>query len=349
MLTDIFAFRYADRPIWTSYTQKEKRLLVQVFSIIGEQLEPYYTSDGKVSPVGKAFWKDIHDRLSVELGVKSLSPLTYSYQHVFSGKQTTVTGTWSLHTVCETWMHAAPYSGQSADSFVKERLSLIEIAFRKKEEAISEFNSQLPQKILEAKSRPRAGLMASHGDPGESMRAWNRKINDTFQASVGELNTRFRQAGCKLHYHNGFIQISEDELLLKEAEQPFWQLVADPLWKNVDIDMKEAIDLRDNGGRDPVWYAVHALESAIKIISNQKGWTHGGEKGAHNYIDNLAKKDARYIERWEAEALKAIFTELRNPFGHGAGSAQMPSLTIQQTDLAIEISISWIKSLIKRL
>ena len=75
----------------------------------------------------------------------------------------------------------------------------------------------------------------------------------------------------------------------------------------------------------------------------------GGEKGAHSYIDNLWKKTSGFVERWEAESLKSFFTQVRNPFGHGPGSAKMPSLTSQQTDLAIELCISWIKSLIKRL
>lgn len=352
LLTDIFAFRYADRPIWKIFTQKEKRLLVQTFSIIGEQLAPYY-SNGNENPTGKAFWKDIHDRLSVELGLKSLSQMSYSYPTVYAGKQTTVSGVWPIVTVCENWMYADPVGVQDVDAFIKERLSLVEIAFRKKEEVIAKSNAELPQKILEAKRREEkrrpAGGLRLPGDPVAGLQAWNQKSNENFQASVDELNTRFRQAGCKLHYHNGFIQISEDALFLSRAEQPFWVLVSDPLWKNVDYDMKEAIDRRDNGDRDPAWYAARALESTIKIISDQKGLTHGGERGAHNYIDNLAKRNAQYIEKWEADALKAIFTELRNPLGHGPGSAKMPSLTPQQTDLAIELCIAWIKSLIKRL
>jgi hypothetical protein len=68
--------------------------------------------------------------------------------------------------------------------------------------------------------------------------------------------------------------------------------VSDSPWENVDVDMKEAIDRRDNGDRDPAFYAARALESTIKIISDTKGWIHGGEKGAHNYIDNLASKRA---------------------------------------------------------
>jgi hypothetical protein len=219
---------------------------------------------------------------------------------------------------------------------------------RKKEGEIAHANKKLPEEIEKAKIRARGPGLHLPGDPEVGLRAWNKKKNDAFQAAVDELNIRFRQAGCKLHYHNGFIQISDDELILQELENPFWTLVAHPTWKNVDTDMKEAIDRRDGGERDPAWYAARALESTIKIISGEKGWSHGREQGAHNFIDNLAKKDALFIERWEADALKSIFTELRNPFGHGPGSAEMPMLTPQQIDLAIELCMSWVKSLIKR-
>jgi hypothetical protein len=87
--------------------------------------------------------------------------------------------------------------------------------------------------------------------------------------------------------------------------------------------MKEAIDLRDTGGRDPAFYAVRSLESTIKIISGEKQLTTGKEKGAHNYIDNL--RGAKLIEMWEMEALKDFFTKVRNPFGHGPGAAPMPT------------------------
>lgn len=348
MLTDIFAFRYANKQIWKEFTKREKRLLGQTFSIIGEQLAPYYDYQGMESPAGKAFWKDIHDRLAVELGLKSLWETAYSYQSVHAGKPTTISGLWPIITMCEYWVHADPVGVQDIDGLIKERLSLVEIAFRKKEEAIAFANAELPQRILNAKRRPVGGLRLP-GDPAEGLRAQNRQLNENFKRSVDELNTRFRQAGCKLHYHNGIIQFSEDALFLKEAEQPFWQLVADPIWVNVDTDMKEAIDRRDGGGRDPAFHAARALESTIKIISDLKSWTHGGERGAHNYIDNLQKGTSGLIERWEADSLKMFFTEVRNPFSHGPGSTKMPNLTPQQTDLAIEFCISWIKSLIKRL
>ena len=83
------------------------------------------------------------------------------------------------------------------------------------------------------------------------------------------------------------------------------------------------------------------------LLSDEKQLTTNKEKGAHNYIDNLM--GAKLIEVWEMEALKHFFTKVRNPFGHGPGAAPMPSLTDQQTNWAIENSMIWIKSLIRRM
>ena len=99
-------------------------------------------------------------------------------------------------------------------------------------------------------------------------------------------------------------------------------LVGDPKWKNVDTDMKEALDQRDAGVRNPAFHAARALESTIKIISDEKGWTYGGEKGAHNYIDNLGAKKNAFIDPWEADTLKSFSTKVRNPLGHGPGNEE---------------------------
>jgi hypothetical protein len=123
----------------------------------------------------------------------------------------------------------------------------------------------------------------------------NATMNVVFQSAVDELNTRFLQARCDLNYHNGFIQRSTDALSEQHIEKPFWGLLADRQWKNVDLDMKEALDQRDSGARDAAFYAARALESTIKIISDMRGLTHGGEKGAHNFIDNLASQKAGFI------------------------------------------------------
>jgi hypothetical protein len=114
--------------------------------------------------------------------------------------------------------------------------------------------------------------------------------------------------------------------------------------------MKEALDHLDHGQRDASAHAAMALESTIKIISDDKGWTTGNEKGAANYINNLVSaRNGRFIEVWEKDALNALFSELRNPHSHGAGSKPPPRLLDAQQTWAIESCMTWIKSLVRRL
>ena len=245
-----------------------------------------------------------------------------------------------------------PFDGKiSADRFIKARLSLVEIGFRQHENFVAGLNARLGENIRKAEwfdlQRGQRKGFRVPGHSADEVRAANANLNAKFQMEVNELNARFRQADCRLHYHNGFIQISEDQTVAQEIETPFWRLLAQPKWHNVDHDMKTAIDLRDTGGRDPAFYAVRSLGSHIKIISDEKQLTTGKEKGAHNYIDNLM--GGKLVEVWEMEALKHLFTKVRNPFGHGPGSAPMPSLTDHQTNWAIENSMIWVKSLIRRM
>ena len=352
MLTDIFADRYISVKMWGLVNDVDKRFLVQGFRMVSEQLYPYWV-DGKESPKAKERWISIHNKLSMELGLSELSPKYYSYQTMWNGKPHTQSGSWSMDKVCKDFVCAVYDGSVSPDRFMKERLSFIELAFREREEQINEINRNLPKQLLDAQLQDKirkAGGLKVPGNRTNAVQAFNDSLNLSFRNSVDELNERLRRSGYKLNYHNGFIQISEDLLVEDQIEKEFWTITKDPLWGNVDIDMKEAIDLRDSNGRDPAFYAARALESTIKIISDQKGWTHGREKGAHNYIENLgSKKNGVFINDWERDALKAFFTAVRNPFGHGAGSDKMPVLSSQQTDWAIETCMSWVKTLVKRM
>jgi hypothetical protein len=339
MLIDIFARRYENQRLRDSFEQRDSRLIVQSFRILAEDIYPYY-SDGKADPSGVAFWTGLHSNMSRELGVKELSPIWFSYTTKWNGHDHVQTHKHPLHTVCENWLTKAVLG--SPDEHIKERLSLIELGFRNCE---GEINAMNARPII---GGVRPGLRAI-GDPKEDARKWREAKTAAFRACVEELNARFRQAGYPLNYHNGFIQFLTDDIVQRQIETPFWALVSDPNWRNVDLDMKEALDLRDSDGRDPAFYAARALESTIKIVSDRKGWTHGSEKGAHNYIDNLASKKNGLILPWEGVSLKEFFTHVRNPFGHGAGSSEMPSLSRPQTEWAIEFAMSWIKNLIRRL
>jgi hypothetical protein len=346
MLTDIFADRYSNRVIWPAYTETEAKLLMQCYLLV-EDIVPYWDGSGKVVEGAKKSWKSIHDRLARELGLSELSPLSYGYTAM---NNQYVSGVWNFDHVCKTFM-IEPFAGGSADRFVKERLSFVELAFRLRGEELDKTNAERGAKTAAAKLQDALrSHRAGYGSNVDHLDAYYESVNAKFRASVTEFNERLRRAGAKLNYHNGFVQIASDELVEAQIEKPFWALVADPIWKNVDTDMKEAVDRRDSKGRDPAWYAARALESVIKIISDQKGSTHGGEKGAHNYIDNLrSKKNGSFINEWEEKALKEFFTSVRNPFGHGPGSAEMPELTPTQTDLALETCMSWTKALIERM
>lgn len=345
MLTDIFAHRYREPVLWQAYTQAESRLLVQAFGLV-EEVIPFRGKDGTEVYGASDRWTRIHDALSRELGVHELSLRSDGWGHRFP-----------MDWVCRTLVTGSVSPAANADQLIKERLSFIELAFRARENELAEFAAELPRRINDSRLRQAerraqlkkiGGLVrADQDDVALRLTAEVEEEKSQFRQRVDELNERFRQAGSCLSYHNGFIQFAGDSLVEREVERPFWRLVAEPKWKNVDTDMKEAFDLRDSNGRDPAFYAARALESAIKIISEQNGWTTGQERGAHNFIDNLTSN--QFIAPWESESLKHLFTKVRNPLGHGPGSAEMPELTPQQTQWAIEMCMSWTKTLIKRL
>ena len=351
MLTDIFAYRYLDQPIWITYSETEQRLLNQAFGIIKDVL-PYFV-DGKEDEKQKSKWKLLHDRLARELGVDELSQRYYSYTQKDSlGQDFPVSGWFSLDHVCGQFVNEK-YAGQGdADRFVKERVSFVELALRLRGEEVALANANLPSAIQQAAFRD-ATVRSGARIPGsavDGVKAWNATLNSVFQGQIAELNERFRRAKAPLTYHNGFIQLAMDQRIEQQIARPFWDLVSDPLWANVDIDMKEALDRRDSNDKDPAIFAAKALESAIKIVSDKRQWTRGTENGAAQYVDNLVSKaNGGFLTPWEGEMLKDYFRKVRNSVGHGPGLEPMPNLTLPQTDWAIEAAMSWVRTLVRRM
>jgi AbiJ N-terminal domain 4 len=352
MLTDVFFRRYANRPMFASVGQKESSLFVQAYRIVNEQIWKYYGYNKKVDESVKAIWTGIHDRLSMEIGVKELSPMYYSYQTEWMGKPYTNSGWNDMNIVVEQWLNLKFADNMDPDMFVKRRLSFVELAFRTREEQVAKANAEFPQRLADAEmqDKMRRRSMTLPGRRSDGVRAMNESMNRTFAANVDELNERFKQADMPLHYHNGFIQITQDERLQEQVEQPFWLLVKDAKWTNVSIDMAEAVDRRDTGRRDPSFYAAKALESTIKIICEIKKWTTGKESGVSDFLNHLeSKANGAFIESWERQSMQRFYSDVRNDLGHGPGFKNMPNLTPQQIDQTIEFCMSWVKSLIKRL
>ena len=298
--------------------------------------------------------KIAHDKMALEVGREYLSDRFWWQKTTWNGSENTIAHTYSYSSICKNYLIKMPSDMAQGDNWVKERLSFVEIAFQIRWQQIQLANEALPGAIAKAKFNEDFQKMARAlkitGLQADDIVAHNKNINASFSDLVRDLNERLRLALYKLHFHNGILQFSDDELIRVVVEKPFWDLVKDPLWKNVDMQIKEAIDRRDNGDRTAAFHAVSAVESCIKIISDVKGWTRGTEKGAANYIDNLmSKTNGRFIEVWEGELLTKMFSDVRNPFAHGPGQAEMPTLTAQQANWAIETAMTWCKSLIKRM
>ena len=317
MIHDLFLRRYPNQIYWGDRpTPAMQRFFVQAAHILHSDLGPALRLD-------QAFFQKAHDALARELGSGRLFPAN-SYDAICGQFLTEAYDLWNDR-------HG------TADTYLKARLSLVELLFRGAEE----------RAVAMRQPQPDSSVPAFRRVPGEERQDGPA---DTVVAGIRELNQRFHTGGFGLHYHNGLLQFARDERTEERIAEPCWSMLREPKWANVDRELKEAFDRSDSGRQDAAFHAAKALESTIKIISDDEGWTSGKERGAANYIDNLvSQKNGRFIEPWEGDLLKAFFVHVRNPQGHGAGSEPPPSLADYQTAWAIETTMSWIKSLIRRL
>ncbi|KPH81696.1 AbiJ-NTD4 domain-containing protein [Bosea vaviloviae] len=353
MITDIFARRYSNVQIRNQYFEEDRRFMNQAAVMMMDPLWLGQSSD-TASERSEEYLKIVHDKMALEVGRDYLSDRFWWQKTKWNGNENTIAHTFNYSNICKNYLIKMPPDLSQGDAWVKERLSLVEIGFQLRWQQIKSANADLPAAIAKAKSNDEFHRLArSLKIPGlqvDGIIAHNARINAAFQELVKDLNERLRLARYKLNFHNGLLQLSDDELIGTFVEKPFWELVNDPRWKNVDIQIKESIDRRDKGDRTAAFHAVSAVESCIKIISDVKGWTKGTEKGAANYVDNLmSKANGRFIDVWEGELLTKMFSDVRNPFAHGPGQAEMPTLTPQQTNWAIETAMIWCKSLIRRM
>ena len=356
MLTDAFFRRYEDVPLFPAFTEPVRRLFGQAAQIINEELfvrnktrHKEEKDDPSVQGLSAA-----HKKLARELG---LDYLVYGwFTHTWkapNGNTMSQNYPRTMDMQTKLYLTDKPGENSSVELWCKFRMSLVELCFQERERQLASKKVLLEHSLERSADAIKlydalqvGGASWQSREKGEIERGLA-----SFTNGVAELNERFRQARVPLSYHNGFIQVSDDSLLEERVERPFWSIVAQPKWQNVDHLIKEAIDKRDRSERDAVTPAMQALESVIKIISDDKGWTTGNERGAANYINNLVpdRDGVRFIEVWEKDALMDLFGKIRNAFGHGPGSEPLPTLRPQQTDWAIDSAMVWIKSLVRRL
>jgi hypothetical protein len=357
LLTDAFFRRYEGTILWSSFGESERRFLGQAAQLIADDLfvrNKVRYKNAEDDPAMKA-QEAAHIKLARELGVSYLISPRFTHQwKAPNGNTMSQNFPRSTDQKTKLYLSTEFKDSFSADLFMKYRLSFIEIAFQERANQISARMRALTA-MLPGSSSDAAAYGSLVSDRQGSWQAKEKFAieaeESAFSSHVRELNERFRQAKMPLSYHNNLIQLSHDALIEEEIERPFWSLVSDPRWSVVDQQMKEALDERDRGERNAVSNAFNALESTIRTISNDKGWTSGNERGAANCIDNLVKErnGKRFIEVWEKDALVSIFGSIRNQFGHGPPSGQpLPSMLPEQQAWAIDTCMVWIKSLILR-
>jgi hypothetical protein len=356
MLTDAFFRRYEDVQLFSAFGEPYRRFCGQVVQLITDEVHKRNEKSFKERDKDPAIsgLTLAHDRIARELGVSALSPAYYEH---FVGLGEYRRKQWSrylIETLIRNYFGTAPTENTDIDLYMKHRLSFVEQAFQIRSEQILARRVALIT-MLNNQSGKITGEELFNTMPLKHVWASTRNgivaDQQILESQVAELNERFRQARMPLTFHSNLIQMSDDALLEEELERPFWNIVADPKWANVDLQMKEAIDHRDRGERNAVSSAMNALESTIKTISDVGGWTKGTEKGAAHYIDNLVKErnGVRFLAVWEKDVLVKLFGDIRNAFGHGPSSGQpLPTLLPEQTAWAIDTCMAWIKSLVRR-
>jgi len=246
VLTDIFLRRYAGRfhygdisgfSLWPGI----RRFLIQAGQIVSEELHPKIFGSPDLK---EQFYKSVHNRLARELGIGFLQEAeTYEARcarYLLEGY--------------DLWNN----KHGDLEEFVNARLSLVEIILREMESYVRNESVAARRDIGQMLGLRRPPTPATFTKSNKQA-----AIND----AVGELNIRLNQANLPIHYHNGFMQLRDDDLTTKQIDEPFWELMQDQKWVNVDTDIKEAVDRRDSGDRDAPLCAAKALEADPKFAS----------------------------------------------------------------------------------
>jgi hypothetical protein len=117
----------------------------------------------------------------MELGLDTLALAGYTFQHNVMGKPHTTSGLWPINKVCSDFVCTKHTEGKSPDRFLKERISFVELAFRIREEELTDRERSTMLGGLNFDDLIDFGSgMRIHGKPGEGRRASNRSPKAEF-------------------------------------------------------------------------------------------------------------------------------------------------------------------------
>lgn len=236
-----------------------------------------------------------------------------------------------------------------------DKLSLFELVFREAEEhlirEIKYLEEQIPKYEIQSdllKERMEKENRVYYNVDEEKWKNAKELLdikNKALQSIRQEIKDRLKLHRIPLTYYNGYFLKNSDPLIEEKIITPFWELLSDPKYKNIEIDMLTALDLFQQRGRDPAFYAAKALESMIKIVCKEKKIKKETDKTPKAYITTLYEN--KIILNHEQDELTSLF-RIRNSHGHGPGDETMPQLTIEQEYRYIHSCMLWIYSLWQR-
>jgi hypothetical protein len=252
MITDIFIQRYAE----FNLEEVKNSFFVQLFNLYDDHdLGIHRTLLDRVDEYAYSSFADEHIRIIAQAQKKICSELGYQD---LDKPQEYLQPDWRYNEYRIFKNHVFDESINPV-----EKLSLFEVLFRDTEQhllnEIEFLKTHIPkyeERSLEIKQLSESKGVNYHNDGEEKLKKAKPQLEKKQQALTNLrtiINERLKQHGIPLSYHNGYFQQSTDPAVEKEIEEPFWELVSDPKYTNVEKDMLEALDRYDSNGRDPTF------------------------------------------------------------------------------------------------
>lgn len=178
---------------------------------------------------------------------------------------------------------------EEAETFLKERMSFIEVFFRVIEsyfgDDLSRFSSSINQDNLKA------------------VENW-----------ISEINGRLWKGNIPFQYRDGFLLPSNDKLISRKVEEPFWDIIADSKWNQTMQHMLEAVDQQVSNPSTAANEAQLALESVLNEFFGK------GRGTIHAKTSNLLKR--KIISAHEQFMIDEFFSKVRNQSSHAKNASE---------------------------
>lgn len=180
MITDIFARRYEAVPLRPQYMEADRRFMNQAVALVGNTLWAGYSAE-KVLEATETGLKITHDALALELGRETLSEQWWFHSYTHNGNTIRTPHKHTYAAMVKAFPIAIPEDLARGDAWVKDRLSLVELAYRYREGYVGFANSTLSDELIRADlsdKAVRSGGMRVPGLAADGARARNKLLND---------------------------------------------------------------------------------------------------------------------------------------------------------------------------